>query len=217
METPERIRSREDLNRMASLVAKEDRLLAQALRQCGPLGLRNRPANFGSLLRVIVSQQVSAASASAIWRRVADIIQPMSAQQYLRLTADQVEKLGLTQQKRTYVHGLASEIVSGQLSLRGLHRQSDQEAIERLCKIKGIGQWTAEVFVLFSLGRPDILPTGDLALQEAAKDLYELPSRPSAQDFELMGKRWAPYRGIAAHILWAYYRQLKGMPPAGPV
>ena len=212
-----RIRTRDDLNQMAKLVAAQDARLAYALQLSGPLALQRQPATFASVLNIIVGQQVSTASAAAIWRRIETKVTPLTPAHYLSLNPTQIDELGMTQQKKIYAKGLAQAVVNGDLNLRRLHRLEDEEAISRLCEMKGIGRWTAEVFALFALGRVDVLPTGDLALQEAARSLYEMTARPSAQDFENMGLQWAPYRGIAAHILWAYYRYQKEFPKVRPV
>jgi len=213
----ERIRTHDDLNQMANLVAAQDARLAEALDLSGPLTLRRRPATFASLLNIIVGQQVSTASAAAIWRRIERVVTPLTPAHYLSLEPDHIDELGLTQQKKIYARELARALVSGDLNLRRLHQLDDEEAISNLCEMKGIGRWTAEVFALFSLGRVDVLPAGDLALQEATRSLYEMATRPSEQEFAEFGQQWTPYRGVAAHILWAYYRHLKGLPQAGPI
>lgn len=212
-----RIRTGHDLNQMAKLVAAQDARLAHALQLSGPLALRRQPATFASLLNIIVGQQVSIASAAAIWRRIETNVTPLTPAHYLALQPKQIDELGLTQQKKIYAKGLAQAVANGDLNLRGLHRLEDEEAISRLCEMNGIGRWTAEVFALFALGRVDVLPTGDLALQEAARILCEMKLRPSAKDFENMGLQWAPYRGIAAHILWAYYRYQKELSAVRPI
>ena len=172
--------------------------------ETGPLPLRRKPDGFGQLLNAIIGQQVSIASAAAIWGR-------MEAAGMVTVTAcaqareDDLRQLGLSRQKIRYTQELARAGIDFD-ALREMH---SKDVIKTLTAVPGIGRWTAEVYTIFSLGRADVFAPGDLALQEAAKVLYDLPNRPKEKAFRDMAENWAPYRSVAARLLWAYYAVLK--------
>lgn len=187
----------------AWLVAREDRFRV-ALEQTGPLPLRRSGDGFEALLSAIIGQQVSTASASAIWAR----LEAAGLHQRDRiLAASDAEILGcgLSRPKLRYTRALA-EVNQNYNALRGV---PDVEVVATLCSITGIGRWTAEVYALTSLGRADVFPSGDLALQEAARLLFDLESRPSEKAMAAMAAEWSPWRAVAARLLWAYYRVAK--------
>jgi DNA-3-methyladenine glycosylase II len=175
-----------------------------ALALTGPLPLRRRAGGFENLLNAIIGQQVSIASAQAIWGRMqaAGFTQEDAV---LAVDDDALKACGLSRQKVLYTRALAESRVAYQ----GLASMSDQAVIERLIKIKGIGRWTAEVYVMFSLGRADVFAPGDLALQEAAREVFGLPARPNEASLRKMALDWSPWQGVAARGLWAYYRLMK--------
>ena len=166
--------------------------------------LRRRAGGFENLLNAIIGQQVSIASAQAIWGRMqaAGFTQEDAV---LAVDDDALKACGLSRQKVLYTRALAESRVDYQ----GLASMSDQAVIERLIKIKGIGRWTAEVYVMFSLGRADVFAPGDLALQEAAREVFGLPARPNEASLRKMALDWSPWQGVAARGLWAYYRLMK--------
>lgn len=183
----------------AWLVAREPRF-AVALAQTGPLPLRLRDDGFGQLLSAIVSQQVSVASARAIWGKleVAGMVTPEA----VRATDhDGLRALGLSRQKATYAQALAE----AGIDFDGLREMPTEEVIKTLVAVKGIGVWTAEIYAMFSLGRADVFAPGDLALQEAARLLFDLPERPKEKALRQMAEAWSPWRSVAARALWAYY------------
>ncbi|MFK7938010.1 MAG: DNA-3-methyladenine glycosylase [Roseovarius sp.] len=170
----------------------------------GPLPLRRKPDGFAQLLSAIVGQQVSIASAAAIWARIetAGLTDPDLVK---RASDEDLRAVGLSRQKIKYAKALADADLD-YVALRGA--PSDQ-VITQLVQISGIGPWTAEVYTMFSLGRADVFAPGDLALAEAARVLYDLPERPKERAFREMAQAWRPWRSVAARILWAYYRVIK--------
>jgi len=188
----------------ADWLVQKDARFAHLLSQTGPLPLRLRPDGFAQLLSAIVSQQVSVASANAIWARLeaAGMVSPapIAAAQDEDLRA-----LGLSRQKARYARALADAAID----YPSLRDTPTDEVIARLTKVSGIGVWTAEIYAMFSLGRADVFAPGDLALQEAARLLFDLPERPKERALREMAKDWAPWRSVAARALWAYYRVAK--------
>lgn len=166
---------------------------------------RARPAGFASLLRAIVGQQVSAAAAAGIWSRVEKHFGAPDAARLHRSRDATLRKLGLSAAKVGYAKGLAAAITSGALDLDALAAAGDADVRARLMAIKGIGPWTAEVYLMFALKRPDVWPAGDLALAAAAERLLGLPQRPTQGELAEIGERWRPHRSGAALLLWHYY------------
>ena len=187
----------------AWLAAREPRF-ARALELCGPPPLRRRADGFEALLSAIVSQQVSVASAAGIWARMqaAGAVTPEAVR---ALDDEGLRALGLSRPKVRYARALA---VSG-FDFEALRAMPDEAAIAALDALPGIGRWTAEVYLMTSLGRADVFAAGDLALQEAARLLFELEKRPAEKSFAAMAQAWSPWRGVAARLLWAYYRAVK--------
>lgn len=166
-----------------------------------PLPLRRRPDGFAALVDAIVSQQVSVASAAAIHGRMvaAGLTDPAA----LALATDEsLRAAGLSRQKIRYLRALAA----ADLDYDALRAAPDAEVIARLVALPGIGPWTAEIYAMFSLGRADVFAPGDLALQEAARLLFDLPARPAPAELRRMAEAWSPWRAVAARALWAYYR-----------
>ena len=178
--------------------------MAAALDQTGPLPLRRREDGFAALLNAIVSQQVSVASARAIWARLerAGMVSPTAV---AAAGSEQLRSLGLSRQKIRYAEALAI----ADIDYIALRQMPDAEIIEQLIAVPGIGRWTAEIYAMFSLGRPDVFAPGDLALQEATRHLYDLPERPTEKVLREMAVAWSPWRSVAARLLFAYYRVIK--------
>lgn len=177
---------------------------AMALEHTGPLPLRRKPDGFSELVSAIVSQQVSTASAAAIWDRVrkAGLVTEAAVE-----AADDelLRQVGLSRPKQRYLRALAA----ARLDYAALRHQSPEDVVEALIAVPGIGRWTAEIYAKFSLGHADVFAAGDLALQEAARILFDLPSRPSEKDMRKMAEDWSPWQSVAARALWAYYRVAK--------
>lgn len=178
--------------------------MAEAYALTGALPLRRKPDGFAELLSAIIGQQVSTASAAAIWGRMRDegFTSPAAC---LAAGEDALRAVGLSRQKIRYTQALAAAEIDYE-ALRGV---PDAEVIDTLVAVPGIGPWTAEIYAMFSLGRADVFAPGDLALQEAAKVLFDLPERPKAAQLRVMAQDWAPWRSVAARLLWAYYRCIK--------
>lgn len=187
-------------------LAVRDKDIAAALAVIGPPPPRDRPPGFSSLLRAIVAQQISAAAAASLWTRLAAAIDPIAPETVGRLELDALRLLGLSRQKALYAQGLARDILERRVDLDLLPTLDDEAAIAHLVRIKGIGRWSAEVYLLFALGRPDIWPAGDLALAVAMQRLKRLRRRPDPKRLVKLAEPWRPYRGAAAHFLWHYYK-----------
>ncbi len=191
-----------------------DRLVAVG----GPPPLRRREPGFAGLAAIIVSQQVSVASATAIFGRLEARLAPLVAHRVAAATEEELRGCGLSTPKIRALRALATAVASGGIDLAGLARLDAEDAHEKLVAVRGVGPWTADIFLLFCLGHPDAFPAGDLALQEAAKQALDLKARPDAARLERIAERWRPWRGVAARLLWAYYRGVKnrsGMALAG--
>jgi DNA-3-methyladenine glycosylase II len=193
-----------DVAEGAAWLAAQDTRFAAALEQTGPLPLRRRGDGFEALLSAVVGQQVSTASASAIWARVETAGFHIQGNVAAASEAD-LQGVGLSRPKVRYAKALAENT----LDYSSLRAMPDDVVIAELCKIVGIGSWTAEVYALSSLGRADVFPNGDLALQEAAKVLFELDTRPTEKQMAVLAADWSPWRAVAARLLWAYYRVIK--------
>jgi DNA-3-methyladenine glycosylase II len=191
------------------LLAKDPELVERLIAIGGPPPLRRREAGFAGLAAIIVAQQVSTASAAAIFGRLQAFIMPLEAAEIARATEEDLRACGLSNAKIRALRALAHAIVEGGLDLKGLADLDAEEAHRALVAVKGIGPWTADIFLLFCLGHPDAFPSGDLALQEAAKVALNLKRRPDATRLERIAERWRPLRGVAARMLWAYYRGVK--------
>jgi len=178
--------------------------MAHAHALTAPLPLRRRPDGFAQLLNAIVSQQVSVAAADAIWRRM-QAARLTGPRKIIWASDDALRAAGLSRQKISYARALAQ----ARIDYRGLRRAPTDEVIRRLTEVPGIGVWTAEIYAMFSLGRADVFAPGDLALQEGARLLYDLPERPRERALREMAQAWAPWRSVAARLLWAYYAQMK--------
>ncbi len=171
--------------------------------------LRRREPGFVGLAAIIVSQQVSVASASAILGRLEARFAPLEADRIAAATEDELRGCGLSAPKIRALRALAAAVASGGLDLAGLAGLDAEEAHQKLVAVKGVGPWTADIFLLVCLGHPDAFPAGDLALQEAAKLALDLKVRPDAARLERLAERWRPWRAVAARMLWAYYRGVK--------
>ncbi|MEX0286970.1 MAG: DNA-3-methyladenine glycosylase [Paracoccaceae bacterium] len=188
----------------AEWLAASNPIFAAALEQTGPLPLRRRPDGFAQLLSAIVSQQVSVASANAIWGRMKDA-RLIGPRKVMWATDDDLRAVGLSRQKIRYARALAE----ARIDYKSLRSAPTEDVIATLTEVPGIGVWTAEIYTMFSLGRADVFAPGDLALQEAARVLFDLPDRPKDREFRAMAEDWSPWRSVAARLLWAYYRVAK--------
>ncbi|THH38894.1 DNA-3-methyladenine glycosylase 2 family protein [Aliishimia ponticola] len=193
-----------DVAEGAAWLRGQDARWAAALKKCGPLPLRRKPDGFAELLSAIVSQQVSIASAAAIWARMVEA--GLSDEDAVASAGeDALRQVGLSRQKIRYAQALAA----ARLDYDALRQADTQTVVKNLTEVPGIGVWTAEIYAMFSLGHADVFAPGDLALQEAARGLFDLPDRPKEKALRDMAEAWSPWRSVAARTLWAYYRVMK--------
>ncbi|PTW63315.1 DNA-3-methyladenine glycosylase II [Breoghania corrubedonensis] len=174
----------------------------------GPLPLRRRPADLKGLAHIVVGQQVSIASAAAIFSRLEALVDPFDAATLSAHDDTALAVAGLSRPKIRTLRAICAAMDDG-LDLAGLADASATEAHSRLCAIPGIGPWSADIFLLFCAGHADIFPTGDLALREALRVAFGLDTRPAIKEVAVMALAWQPWRGIAARLFWAYYRTLR--------
>ena len=191
-------------------LAGADKHMADAIREIGPPPPRHRPAGFATLMHVIIAQQVSTASARAISGRLTERLTKVTPESFIALTVADLRAVGFSRQKTLYGRDLAAAFLDGRVSLPKLRRMPDEEAIAALSSVKGIGRWSAEVFLLFSLKRPDVMPAQDLALMVAAQRLKGLRARPDPKKLLKIAEPWRPFRSYGARMLWHYYRNGKG-------
>ncbi|NNC51490.1 MAG: DNA-3-methyladenine glycosylase 2 family protein [Erythrobacter sp.] len=186
-------------------VAAEDRVVAGAIERVGYPEERIRPTGYRTLLRTIVGQQVSVAAAASVWNKLeTELGEDMHAHELLARDFDTLRACGLSRQKQGYARSLCELVAGGELDLESLP-DDDEEAIAELTRIKGIGRWSAEIYLLFAEGRQDIWPAGDLAVQAACGKLLDLPERPSEKDTRALAEKWKPYRGAMAIFTWHAY------------
>ena len=206
-------RNNEDQERLQQALdhlAGADRHMAEAIAEIGPPPPRYRPADFATLMDVIIAQQVSTASARAISGRLREHLSKVTPDGFIALRDADLRAVGFSRQKMLYGRDLAAAFGDGRVSLAKLRRMEDEDAIASLSSVKGIGRWSAEVFLLFSLKRPDVMPAQDLALLVAAQRLKGLRSRPEPKKLLKIAEPWRPFRSYAARMLWHYYRNGKG-------
>lgn len=205
------IETRADIDEGLAFLATLEPRFARAMELVGEVPLRRRPQGFGELLHAIVGQQVSTASAAAIWARV-EAAGLSRADSVLAASEESLRGVGLSRSKARYAKALAE----ASIDFAALAQLANEDIIAQLTQVPGIGKWTAEIYVMFSLGRADVFAPGDLALQEAARLLFDLDTRPKEPALRTMAAGWSPWRGVAARLLWAYYRQAKDREGIGP-
>ena len=199
-----------EFNRSARALTAADPDLARVTRAHGIPDLWLRPPGFPSLVLFVLEQQVSLASAAAAYRRVAQRIGPMTPYAVLRTTPEELRADGVSRQKDRYLRALADAVQTGRLDLDGLTDLDDAEVRQTLMALPGIGRWTADVYLLACLGRPDLWPVGDRALQVAVAEALGLTAVPTQTELEAIGERWRPYRSSAARLLWHGYLDRRG-------
>jgi DNA-3-methyladenine glycosylase II len=193
---------------LAALIAADPRF-ATVATVAGVLPLRRRGGGFAGIASIVVSQQLSTASASAIWTRLIAAYDPFTPQALIRARADRLARLGLSAAKIRAIKEIAKAIAGGALDCDALATMPVDDAHAALCAIHGIGPWTADSYLLSCLGHADAWPAGDLALQEAARIAFALPARPTPKEFTIFAESWRPWRAVAARLLWTYYRAVK--------
>lgn len=192
---------------------KSDPKLADIIKKVGPFTVKARRDRFGTLVRSIVSQQISTSAAATIRGRLEDAIsehrktpvkrgQPFCAETILSYSIEELREIGVSRQKATYLQSLSQHVVDGDLDLSKINKLDDEAAIECLTQIKGIGRWTAQMFLIFSLGRLDVWPVDDLGIRTAVKNVYGLRDLPEKTKMEKIAKPWRPYASVASWYLW---------------
>lgn len=199
------IATQADLDEGCAHLARACPIWARTLPLLGPLPLRRRDDGFEAIASAIVGQQISIAAAGAIWGRMQDA--GLLTEAALRKASeDDLRAAGLSRAKQRYLRGIAN----AGIDWNALRDMPDDAAIAHLVALPGIGIWTAEIYLKFALGRADVFAAGDLALQEAARIMYDLPARPTPAVLRQLAEPWRPWRAVAARGLWAYYRLAKG-------
>jgi DNA-3-methyladenine glycosylase II len=196
-----------EYERARRLLMRRDRVLASAIKRIGPCGMadRQRKDHLSALVGAIVSQQLSTKAAATIFARFVALFpegQPLDAAAINEQSDTALRGVGLSGQKVGYLRDLSARIADGRLRLDELETLPDEEVIERLIAVKGFGRWTAEMFLMFRLHRPDVLPAGDLGIVNAIQRLYKLRKRPNAKRILKIGEAWKPYRSVASWYLW---------------
>lgn len=200
----------DDIEAARRTVVGIDPALARAHAQTPAFEWRRRVGGFEGLFHMIVDQQVSLASAAAIWARVGiGLGGEVTPERMLATPIETLRTFGLSIQKATYGHEIALAQVEGRIDFDHLERLSDEEAIARLVAIKGVGKWTAETFLMFCEGRRDVFPGGDIALQEAMRWADGASLRPTEKQAYARAEIWRPHRSVAAHLLWGWYGAVK--------
>jgi len=202
------------LQHLPSLL-KLDRRLRATYKLAGDFPPRSREPGFGGLARIVVGQQVSVASANAIWARLAALPRATTAEGFLALDEAGLAGVGLSRNKFATLRGVASAITSGTLDLNTVSRMPAETAIDELTKCKGIGPWSAEIYLMFCAGHPDIFPAGDLALQKAVGRAFGIDPLSTRPALAQIASAWAPYRSTAALLFWHFYavvNQRQGQP-----
>jgi DNA-3-methyladenine glycosylase II len=202
-----------DLDFAVAALIKGDLRLQALVDRAGPPSLRRRPAGFPGLCAIVCAQQLSSASAGAIWGRLTAAVDPFHHETLRRARPSRLARLGLSQAKIKTMKALAAGIAKGEIDLPALAAMPADDAHAALTRLHGIGPWTADVYLLFCLGHADAWPAGDLALQEAARIALPLTTRPSTKEMIELAQPWRPWRGVAAHLLWTYYRAIKRRDP----
>lgn len=186
-----------------SHLKKSDPIMRGIIARVGPYRIEYGPPEFHSLAESIVYQQLNGRAAETIFDRFTALAgDPVTPRGILKLTDAQLRSVGLSKQKSSYLRDLAERAARGELNFGNLHRLSDEEVIQHLTQVKGVGEWTAQMFLMFTLRRPNVLPTGDLGVQMAIKEHYNKRKLPKPAQMEKIAKPWEPYRSVACWYLW---------------
>jgi DNA-3-methyladenine glycosylase II len=199
-----------DLERAIDALIAADARLADVHAAVGVPPLRRRGGGFEALLRIITDQQISLKAGASIWARTLERFDPLTAEAIAGASEEEIRSCGQSAAKARAMRAVAEAVLDGALDLAGLGELEDGEAMERLMRIKGIGPWTAEIYLLTCVGRADIWPAGDVALQTGVQLALGLEGRPGAREMVKLAEVWRPHRAVAARLLWAYYRKMTG-------
>ncbi len=185
-------------------LAGRDPDMARFYEAHGLPGLRSRAGGYSTILKIICGQQVSTSAAAAIIGRLNEIADPMTPEIFLSLSDERIRAVGFSGQKTKYGRAIADAVISGEFSFRRVARMDDEDAIAEMIKLKGIGRWSAEVYLLFALRRPDLWPVDDLGVVKGLMGMKGLKKRPPRDKLVKMGEAWRPWRSVAARMMWHY-------------
>lgn len=205
----ERLDSPETLAAHLAALIERDPRLATVAERAGTFEVRRSPGGFAGLARIVTGQQVSTQSADAIWSRFAQLEGALEPVGYLLLSEEIVRKSGQSGAKYRTIRAVAEAVSAGAFDFAPLAELPAEQAIAALTQLKGIGPWTAEIYLMFSAGHPDIFPAGDVALQRAVEWAFGLPAKPLVKDLISLAKSWSPHRSTAALLFWRYYRAVR--------
>ncbi len=183
---------------------KSDPVLAEVIRRAGPFELEQRRGRFQSLVRSILAQQISTAVARSMFKKLEARLAPrkLSPENLSQLSFDDLRGIGLSRQKASYLQDLSAKVLDGTVRLHRVHRLTDEEIIDELIQVKGIGRWTVQMFLIFCLGRPDVFAPDDFGLRSAIQKLYALPELPKRAEAEEIAAPWRPHGTVASWYLW---------------
>lgn len=201
--------SEENLAAVCEKLSKTDADLARVFQTYGTPPLWKREQSFQTLIHIILEQQVSVASALSAFNKLKEIVGEITPENVVRLTDAQMKSAYFSRQKTVYARELSKAIVRGKLDLEKLKTLDDEQVRAELTKIKGIGRWTADIYLLMAMLRPDVMPQGDLALHAAYRKLKNLEHRPNSEEFQAISEKWKPLRAAAARLLWHFYLENK--------
>jgi DNA-3-methyladenine glycosylase II len=199
----------EKLEKACQELAARDEDLAFIFRRFGKPPMWTREPSFATLVHIILEQQVSLASAKSAFDKLINYIQILTPKNFLKLNDAELKAVGFSRQKTGYTRGLAEAILQEKIDLKSLESLPDELVKTELKKLKGIGDWTSDIYLLMALSRPDVMPKGDLALHVAWQKLKILELRPTADEFLQIAEQWKPFRAVAARLLWHFYLSAK--------
>lgn len=211
------IKTEADILQGLAELRKLDESLISIIEKTPNVALRRDQEGFAGLVRIIIGQHVSTASASAIHSRFINAINPVTPENYFKATQETLIEIGLTRAKQNTITTLSQAIIDKRLDLSSINQLDEKEAVSKLTALKGIGPWTAEVYLLFCAGHRDIFAAGDLAIREAVRHAFEMENRPTEKELRVMAAKWSPYRGIASRLFWSYYAEIKGSNKGQPL
>lgn len=200
-----RVLNQRSLKRACQELSERHNELEFVYKTYGTPPLWDRPTGFATLLHIILEQQVSLASAKACFDRLIDQIGDVSPENLLTLNDVELKTIGFSRQKTVYARHLSEALLEKRLDLDNLHKLPDAEVKAELIKLKGVGEWTSDIYLLMAMLRPDVMPKGDIALHEAYRKLTNGNKRPASDKFVAMAEKWKPFRSVAARLLWHYY------------
>jgi DNA-3-methyladenine glycosylase II len=201
----------ENFHSICNQLSKKDKHLNSIIKQFGYPPIWTRKANFQTLIHIILEQQVSLASARAALNKLKKRIGTITPKKLLALSDEELKACYFSRQKTVYARCLGNAIISGEIILKNFHGLDDAEIRRQLKTVKGIGDWTVDVYLLFALQRADVFPLGDLAMVNALKEVNQLPKETKQEDLLKLAEKWRPYRSVATMLFWHYYIQKRGI------